>query len=129
MKSQNPIRKSTAFRNYFLGIYAEKWVMIILWLNGYKIIRHRYKNHYGEIDIIALKKGLIIFCEVKASFKRVNIEKVLTVYQINRIKKCAQAFLGQYPALQKRRQRFDFIEVQALFWLILKIKHRTNFIS
>ncbi len=33
--------------------------------NGYKILHTKYKTKFGEIDIIALKDGVIVFVEVK----------------------------------------------------------------
>ena len=34
--------------------------------NGYKIIEQNYRNHLGEIDIIASDKKTIVFVEVKS---------------------------------------------------------------
>ena len=121
---KNPTKKT-----YQFGYFAEKYVMIFLWLKGYKILVHRYKSNFGEIDIIAKKNNFIIFIEVKARYKKINIENVLTPYQIQRIKKSAEDFIAKNRKLQNCSRRFDFIEVRPIFFLIFNIKHRINLIS
>ena len=103
--------------------------MIFLWIKGYKILKHRYKSSFGEIDVIAKKKNFIVFIEVKARYKKINIENVLTGHQIQRIKKSAEDFIAKNRKLQNCSRRFDFIEVRPIFFLIFNIKHRINFIS
>ena len=34
--------------------------------NGYKILERNYRNKIGEIDIIALYDGILVFIEVKS---------------------------------------------------------------
>ncbi len=121
---KNPIKKT-----YQFGYLAEKYAMIFLWLKGYKILAHRYKSKFGEIDIIAKKNNFIIFVEVKARYKKINVENVLNFYQINRIKISAENFMAKNQRLQKCYRRFDFIEVRPIFLFIFSIKHRINFIS
>lgn len=118
-----------SYKNHYFGIYAEKFVMIILWLKGYKILKNRYRNNYGEIDVIAVKKNFIIFCEIKFSSQKINVEKVLSSRQILRIKNCAQEYIARNSRLHSYRRRYDFIEVTPLILFILKIRHRINFIS
>jgi putative endonuclease len=47
--------------------HLAEWLAII-WLiaKGYRILARRYMTRTGEIDIIALRKNLIAFVEVKA---------------------------------------------------------------
>jgi len=123
-KIKNPSKKT-----YQFGYFAEKYVMIFLWIKGYKILKHRYRSNFGEIDIIAKKNNFIIFVEVKARYKKINIENVLNFHQIERIKKSAEHFISKNKKLQNCARRFDFIEVRPLFLFIFAIKHRINFIS
>ena len=123
-KIKNPSKKT-----YQFGFFTEKYVMIFLWIKGYKILKHRYRLNFGEIDIIAKKNNFIIFVEVKARYKKINIENVLNFHQIERIKKSAEHFISKNQKLQNCRRRFDFIEVRPLFLFIFVIKHRINFIS
>jgi putative endonuclease len=121
--------KNPSKKTYQFGYFAEKYVMIFLWIKGYKILKHRYKSSFGEIDVIAKKKNFIVFIEVKARYKKINIENVLTAHQIQRIKKSAEDFIAKNRKLQNCSRRFDFIEVRPIFFLIFNIKHRINFIS
>ncbi len=127
--TKNHYIKNPTKKTYQFGYFAEKYVMIFLWLKGYKILKHRYKSSFGEIDIIAKKNNFIIFIEVKARYKKINIENVLTPYQIQRIKKSAEDFIAKNRKLQNCSRRFDFIEVRPVFLFIFNIKHRINFIS
>jgi len=121
--------KTPSKKTYQFGYFAEKYAMIFLWIKGYKILKHRYKSSFGEIDIIAKKNNFIIFIEVKARYKKINIENVLNPHQIQRIKKSAEDFIGKNRKLQNCSRRFDFIEVRPIFLFIFNIKHRINFIS
>jgi putative endonuclease len=121
--------KNHSKKTYQFGFFAEKYVMIFLWIKGYKILKHRYRSNFGEIDIIAKKNNFIIFVEVKARYKKINIENVLNFHQIERIKKSAEHFISKNQRLQNCARRFDFIEVRPLFLFIFAIKHRINFIS
>ncbi|MDP0488947.1 MAG: YraN family protein [Fusobacterium sp. JB019] len=47
------------------GYYFEKIASEIITSKGYKIIDKNYYTRYGEIDLIAKNKNLIIFVEVK----------------------------------------------------------------
>lgn len=47
------------------GYYFEKIASEIIVSQNYKIIEKNYYTKYGEIDIIARKKNLIVFIEVK----------------------------------------------------------------
>ena len=121
--------KNHSKKTYQFGYFAEKHVMIFLWIKGYKILKHRYRSNFGEIDIIAKKNNFVIFVEVKARYKKINIENVLNFHQIERIKKSAEHFISKNQKLQNCARRFDFIEVRPLFLFIFAIKHRINFIS
>jgi putative endonuclease len=48
-----------------LGIWGEKEAEKYLVKKAYTIIERNYRSPYGEIDIIAQKKGITVFVEVK----------------------------------------------------------------
>ena len=52
-----------------IGITGENTACAFLKKNGYKIIQRSYRCKQGEIDIIAKKRGLLTFVEVKARRK------------------------------------------------------------
>ncbi len=109
-------------KNYKFGIFAERIAVWFLRFKGYKILEQRYKTYFGEIDIIAKKSNIIIFVEVKARKKDFNIEEVLSLRQVERIKRAAEFFMMKNQKLQKCDWRFDFIEVRGVF----KIRHNRN---
>ena len=90
------------------GIIAEYLAVLLLKLKMYRIIAIRYRNHFGEVDIIALKNNLIIFIEVKARAKDVGYEFVQQK-QIKRIRNAASLFLANYPKYQNKDVRIDLI--------------------
>jgi putative endonuclease len=47
------------------GRGAETLAMIYLRLTGHRIVAHRWRGRSGEIDIVARRHRVIIFCEVK----------------------------------------------------------------
>ncbi|MBU6140895.1 MAG: YraN family protein [Proteobacteria bacterium] len=112
-----------ARNSYQFGLLAEKIAMIFLRLKGYRILAWRYKNHFGEIDIIAKKSRLIVFVEVKARNSRIVVEEVLRPRQLNRITRSAELFIAENLQFQDHDLRFDFIEVGKNLWP----KHQKNF--
>ena len=52
-----------AFRT---GLSAESRAAALLMAKGYRILAKRFKTPHGEIDLVAKKRNLIAFVEVKA---------------------------------------------------------------
>lgn len=80
--------------------------------NNYKIIEQNFTSKFGEIDIIALKDGIISFIEVKGR-KNTNYgmpREAVTLYKQKKIILCAKFFLLQekYYDVQCK---FDVIEI------------------
>jgi len=48
-----------------VGILGEKLAREFLEKNGYKILEQNYKTRYAEIDLVAQKKGVLVFVEVR----------------------------------------------------------------
>lgn len=51
--------------NKRLGQEGEKQAVKYLKKHGYKILERNYKTHFGEVDVIARKGGVVAFIEVK----------------------------------------------------------------
>ncbi len=109
--------------SYYFGKFAEKIAAAFLTLKGYKILAKRYKNHFGEIDLIAKKFSTVVFIEVKARRGKYLVEEVLRPKQLQRIKRSAEYFIAQNQQFHDKNIRFDFIEIGRNFWP----KHQKNF--
>lgn len=96
-------RKSAS---YVFGCEAEKLVMEHLIRNGLTILYNRWKNPYGEIDIIATHHNLLVFVEVKAR-KLFNDQEVVSVRQQHKSSEAALYFLSQNEQYAACNIRFD----------------------
>ena len=79
---------------------------------GYEIIERNFNTRLGEIDIVAQKKGQIVFVEVK---RRATLEygrpvEAVNLRKQNKIKKVAEMFLVENKAVC-HDCRFDVIEI------------------
>lgn len=99
------------FSNYTYGIYAEWLVIIYLVFKFYRILKVRYKNKAGEIDIIAKKKNRIIFIEVKARKNHLYLAETISNYQLNRIKNSGEVFINFHKKYQNCDRQVDYVYV------------------
>ncbi|MCP5381145.1 MAG: YraN family protein [Kordiimonadaceae bacterium] len=79
---------------YRWGQFAELFASLLLRLKGYSIVARRYKTRVGEVDIIARKGTLTIFCEVKARNDYSKAAYSLSQKQINRINRAAEYYMA-----------------------------------
>ena len=100
--------RQAAFR---LGISAESRAAAWLIAHGYRILARRWKSPVGEIDIIAARRHLLIFVEVKARAALDDAAESVTQQQRRRIAAAAEAWLAAYPQPTIRDMRFDAILV------------------
>lgn len=113
-------------KTYQAGLRAEGFVKSFYQRKGYKIIAHRYKCRFGEIDLIAVKNSsnifgkffsrrkscyTIYFIEVKYRKNNELIESVLRSSQISRIKDAAAIFLSKHEEYLNCNISFDFATV------------------
>jgi putative endonuclease len=102
-KTAAPARVA-AFR---AGLSAEARAAAYLMAKGYRILAKRYRTPYGEIDIVARKRGLIAFIEVKARASLDDAAYAVTPRQQARIIDAAQAWLMAHPEHAEFELRFD----------------------
>jgi putative endonuclease len=100
--------RQAAFR---LGISAESRAAAWLIARGYRILARRWKSPLGEIDIVAARRHLLIFVEVKARADLDNAAESVTEPQRRRIAAAAEAWLATFPQPRIRDMRFDAILV------------------
>jgi putative endonuclease len=71
---------------------------VVQWLekNGYQILERNYRVRAGEIDIIAQKKEVIVFVEVKYRIVHYfNLSEVITRAKQQKIIQAARFFMAQ----------------------------------
>jgi putative endonuclease len=100
--------KIAAFR---VGISAESRAAAWLIAHGFRILARRWKSPLGEIDIIAARRHLLIFVEVKARASLDDAAEAVTPRQKKRIAAAAEIWLGANPQPTIRDMRFDAILV------------------
>jgi len=97
-----------AFRT---GLSAETRAAALLIAKGYRILAKRFRTPHGEIDIIARRRNLVAFVEVKARGTLDDAAYAVTSRQQRRIIDAAQAWLMAHPDLAEFELRFDAILV------------------
>ena len=77
---------------------------------GYRILAQRFRTPYGEIDIVARRRNLLAFIEVKARASLDEAAYAVTPRQQARIINAAQAWLklaDAHPEHAEFELRFD----------------------
>ena len=107
------------------GLTGEYFVILFYLFFGFRVIKHRYKNKLGEIDLILRRGRVIVFCEVKTRIGMLvdmnNVENIVTKNQMDRIIRSGINFMknARYKGFE---YRFDIALVSS-FWkkpLIIK---------
>jgi putative endonuclease len=89
------------------GLSAESRAAAYLLAKGYRILARRFRTRHGEIDIVARRRNLLAFVEVKARASLDEAAYALTPRQQARIVAAAQAWLMAHPEHAEFELRFD----------------------
>lgn len=101
---------------YWLGLWAELLAAAYLTLAGYRILAWRFKTRSGEVDLVAVKGGIVAFVEVKARRTMDAAEASIGRRQSGRIRRAASAFVARSPNLAGLEQRFDALFLVGGHW-------------
>lgn len=94
------------------GQWGEEKACEYLLAEGYSIIERNYRSEYGEIDIIAGKKSIITFVEVKSRKNLAFGRPAEAVTKNKQIKIHNTAFYYlQQNRISYRSMSFDVIEI------------------
>ena len=104
-KEASPERVA-AFRT---GLSAESRAAAFLLAKGYRILARRFRTPHGEIDLVAKRRDLVAFIEVKARASLDEAAYAVTPRQQGRIINAAQAWLMTHPEHAEFELRFDAI--------------------
>lgn len=94
------------------GRVAEWQAMLYLMCKGYRILGHRLRTPYGEVDVAAWKAGVLVIVEVKARATYEAGAYALTPTAQQRIALAAQTLAGRWR-LMSAPIRFDLVVIGA----------------
>jgi len=96
--------RQVAFRT---GISAESRAAALLIAKGFRILARRWRSPVGEIDIVARRRALLVFVEVKARETLDDAAWSVTDRQRARIIAAAEVWLARFPDSRIQDIRFD----------------------
>ena len=91
------------------GRLAETLGVLWLRLKGYRILARRLKTPVGEIDILALRGGVLAVVEVKARADLARALDAISPQQWQRLARAVEWAIAHRPDLAERALRFDAI--------------------
>src|SRR5438477_12725403 len=106
-----PVTGPAAHRNrqvaFRVGLSAESRAAALLIAKGFRILARRWKSRASEIDIVARRRQLLVFVEVKARARLDDASWSVTERQRARIIAAAEAWLAANPDPSIQDIRFD----------------------
>jgi putative endonuclease len=102
------LERQVAFRT---GISAESRAAAFLIAKGFRILARRFRTRVGEIDIVARRRKLLVFVEVKARERLDDAAWSVTDRQRARIVAAAEAWLAANADRSIQDIRFDAVLV------------------
>ena len=89
---------------------------MMLMLKGYTILARRARTPSGEIDLIARRKNVVAFVEVKARATETLAVEAVTSKAKARIVRAAELWMAKRPDFQDCDWRFDIVAVIPRHW-------------
>ena len=96
-----------------LGREGEQRAARLLERHGLRVVERNWRCSQGELDLIAVRGDLVVFCEVKTRRSRRWGEpsEAVDPRKQARLRRLAGRWLAENPARRSRRVRFDVISV------------------
>ena len=110
-KPVRPAPRAERVKAFRLGLSAESRAAMLLIAKAYRIAARRWKTPFGEIDIVARRRGTLVFVEVKARESADEAIEAVTERAKRRIVGAAEFWLAHHPDDVNRDIRFDVILV------------------
>lgn len=108
-----PKKRQDAKNRGHRGEVIAAWLLRI---KGYRIIAQGMRNSMGEIDIIAKRRHIIAFIEVKTRGTLDEALDAVSLSQRQRIERAAVGFMSRRKDLSNLDMRFDVIAVLPKKW-------------
>ena len=96
---------------FSLGLSAESRAAALLVAKGFRILARRWRSPAGELDIVARRRALLVFVEVKARASFDGAAESVTPQQRRRLIAAAEAWLATHPPDGIADMRFDVMLV------------------
>jgi len=91
------------------GRRGEVLAAVLLMLKGYRILGFRLKTPQGEIDILALRGGVLAVVEVKRRTSLLAALEAVTVDQRERLRRAGANLAARRPRLKGAAVRLDLV--------------------
>lgn len=113
--------------NQSIGRAGEDLAVTYLRKHGYKILSRNFKARYGEIDIVAIHSGTLVFVEVKtrADDSFGTPEEAVTPRKLREVIQTAQYFKSLHNGLPDL-QRIDVIGIRMTGNSVTSLNHVQN---
>jgi putative endonuclease len=110
-----------------VGTLGEQAAAAALEDQGYRILNRNYRVRGGELDIVAEKNGVLVFCEVKTRTSAYFglPEEAVTIAKRRRLRRLALEYL-QREGRRARILRFDVISVALADGRVGELRHLVN---
>ncbi len=110
-KPARPAPRAERVKAFRLGLSAESRAAMLLVAKAYRIAARRWKTPFGEVDIVARRRGALVFVEVKARASADDAIEAVTERAKRRIVGAAEFWLARHPDDVNSDIRFDVILV------------------
>lgn len=114
-------------QNSHKGKSGEDIAKHFLQKKGYQIVAHNFHSYFGEIDLIAVYKGVLIFVEVKTRTSDLfgRPEEAVGYRKLQAISKTGEYFKSLHPKLPSAMQ-IDVVAVTLAKSNEVSIEHLKN---
>jgi putative endonuclease len=93
------------------GHVSEYLAALYLFFKGYRILAFRYRTRQGEIDIVARKKTLVVFVEVKARAREMDAVDAVGYETQRRIRAAGDVWLSKRRDAHLLSCRYDIVAI------------------
>lgn len=98
------------------GQRAERLAALYLGLKGYRILARQVRTPMGEIDLIAHRRGIVAFIEVKTRSHIDAAVSAVTPQAWQRISRAADYWMARHPTFNAAGWRYDIIAMSPRRW-------------
>jgi putative endonuclease len=111
LPAAKPLPRPERIAAFQRGLSAESRAALFLIAKAYRILARRWKTPFGEIDIVARRRGVVVFVEVKARGSVDEAVEAVTERTKRRVMAAAELWLARQPHQPNGEIRFDVIVV------------------